>query len=48
MNNISKNAVVSPKAVLGDNITIKDFSSFAQIIKDFSSSPLTSMKDFEM
>jgi len=26
MNNISKNAIVSPKAILGDNITIKDFS----------------------
>ena len=26
MNNISKNAVVSPKAKLGDNITIKDFA----------------------
>ena len=26
MNQISKNAVVSPKAKLGDNITIKDFA----------------------
>lgn len=36
MNNISKNAVVSPKATIGDNVTIKEFSIIEDdvIIKD--------------
>ncbi len=36
MNNISKNAVVSPKVKLGDNITIKDFTVIEDdvILKD--------------
>ena len=36
MNNISKNAVVSPKTKLGDNITIKDFAVIEDdvILKD--------------